>query len=181
METTILAVRHGETDWNVERRVQGHTDRPLNETGQAQAERLRDELAGEQLDAAYASDLARAYETARIVVAGRGLDVVTDPDLRERDFGTWEGLTDQEILERFPEARHHPWGDAETPAEMAERVHGALERIAARHPGGRVLVVTHGGPLRAILRGCGAPADGPIANCHVARLGAGAAALRVLD
>jgi uncharacterized phosphatase len=181
MPTTILLVRHGETDWNLARRVQGHTDRPLNDTGRAQAAALADELAREPVDAVYSSDLARAYETAAAVAARHGLEVTALRDLRERHFGTWEGLTDDEFLERFPHARGQPWGDAETPAEMAERVVGALERIADSHPGQRVVVVAHGGPLRAVLRRCDVAADGDIANCHVLRLEVEGRTLRSLD
>ena len=181
MQTTILFVRHGETDWNLARRVQGHTDRPLNAAGLEQAEALAAQLAGEPLDAVYSSDLLRAYETARVLAASRELEVRSVPDLRERDFGTWEGLTDEEILARYPEARHAPWGDAETREEMSRRVIAALHRIAEAHPGGRVLVVGHGGPLRALLRHCGGSGDGAIANCHVVRLAAGPDGLRLLD
>lgn len=168
--TTILLVRHGETDWNLERRVQGHTDRPLNETGRGQANALAEVLEGEPLDAVYSSDLVRAHETARIVAERKGLDVTAIPELRERDFGTWEGLTDGEILERFPHAQHGPWGDAESREEMFRRVHEALQRIAVAHPRGRVLVITHGGPVRAVLAGCGVDGVGRIANCVVHRL-----------
>jgi broad specificity phosphatase PhoE len=181
VETLILLVRHGETDWNLTRRVQGHTDRPLNDTGRAQARELAARLADEPLDAVYSSDLLRAHETARIIAAGRGLDVTAVPDLRERDFGTWEGLTDDEILTRYPDARERPWGDAETREEMSRRVLEALERIAETHPGKRVLVVAHGGPMRALVRRCGGTADGPIANCHLVRLAAERGVLRLLD
>jgi broad specificity phosphatase PhoE len=119
----------------------------------------------------YSSDLLRAHETARIVADERGLDVTAIRDLRERHFGTWEGLTDQEIFTRYPEVLDGaPWGDAETQDEMAERVLGALHRIAETHPDQRVLVVSHGGPLRRVLSHCGAAANGPIANCHVVRV-----------
>ena len=181
VETTVLLARHGETDWNLERRVQGHIDTPLNETGWAQAESLADELAGEQLDAVYASDLARARETAGVVAARHGLPVVTVRELREKDFGTWEGLTDEDVFSRFPEARNGPWGDAETSEELAGRVLAALHDIAGRHPGGRVLVVTHGGPLRAVMRQCGSALNGPIANCHVVRVGVLGTVLRPVD
>lgn len=167
MSTTILLVRHGETDWNVERRVQGHTDRPLNATGLAQAHALAHELADESLDAVYASDLSRAHETARIVAEQKGLDVTVLPDLREKHFGSWEGLTDNEVLARIPHvAEDGPWGDGETSEELAVRVLDALRRIAHTHPEGRVLVISHGGPLRAVLRHCGRQSD-TIANCHV--------------
>ena len=179
--TELILARHGETDWNAERRVQGHTDRPLNEAGRAQAKELADALEGQRLDAIYSSDLTRAYETAREVADRRGLAVRALPDLRERNFGSWEGLTDDEVLERFPHARTGPWGDAETHDELAQRVLDALRDIADRHPHGRVLVVTHGGPFRAVLRHCELPVDGPIANCHIARFGVRAGTLRPID
>src|SRR6476661_9887592 len=91
--TTLLLVRHGETDWNADGRLQGHTDRPLSDFGRRQARQLAEELAEEKLDAIYASDLSRARETAEIVGVRLGLGVVIDPGLREKDWGTWEGLT----------------------------------------------------------------------------------------
>jgi broad specificity phosphatase PhoE len=168
--TTILLARHGETDWNRERRVQGHTDRPLNAAGEAQARELAESLVDERIDAIYASDLSRAYDTAQFVAEPRGLAVVQLADLRERHFGTWEGLTDTEILERFPQAITGSWGDGETPDEMSVRIIAALRVIAAEHAGGQVLVVSHGGPMRAMLRRYSADIDGPIPNCHVIRL-----------
>jgi len=169
--TTILLARHGETDWNVQRRVQGHSDTPLNDTGRSQARALADELADDRLDAVYSSDLVRAHETARIVAEPRGLGVTAIRDLRERHFGTWEGLTDDEIHARYPQVREGAsWGDAETQDEMAERVLGALHRIAETHPGQHVLVVSHGGPLRRVLSECGLDAGGRIDNCHVVRV-----------
>src|SRR5829696_9061290 len=181
MATTILLARHGETDWNLERRVQDHTDRPLNDTGREQARALAEELADTPLGAVYSSDLVRAHETARIVADRHGLDVTAVPDLREREFGTWEGLTDREILQRFPQAHHGSWGDGETPDAMSRRVLEALRRIAETHPDATVLVVSHGGPLRAVLRRCDVAADGRIANCHVVRLEAESGTLRSLD
>ena len=180
--TTILLARHGETDWNAQRRVQGHSDTPLNDRGREQARRLAGELAGERIDAVYSSDLLRAHETARIVAEQRALDVTAIRDLRERHFGTWEGLTDQEIFTRYPEVLDGaPWGDAETQDEMAERVLGALLRIAESHPDQRILVVSHGGPLRRVLAHCGVPRNGPIDNCHVVRVEVVDGTLRGID
>jgi broad specificity phosphatase PhoE len=176
--TTILLARHGETDWNLHRRVQGHSDTPLNDTGRAQARVLASELAGERIDAVYSSDLARAHETATILAEARGLGVTAVPDLRERNFGTWEGLTDKEVLDRFPEAANGPWGDAETREELAERVTDALLRIADAHPDGRVLVITHGGPVRAVLVHCGLDGAGTVGNCHVVRIEVAGGAMR---
>ena len=180
--TTILLVRHGETDWNVHRRVQGHSDTPLNDTGRAQARALAEELDGERIDAVFSSDLLRAHETARIVAEQRGLDVTAIRDLRERHFGTWEGLTDDEIFTRFPEVREGaPWGDAETQEEMAERVLAALRRISEAHPDQRVLVVSHGGPLRRVLAHCGVDGVDRIDNCHVVRIEVGGRMIRAVD
>jgi broad specificity phosphatase PhoE len=170
MPTTILLVRHGETDWNLERRVQGHSNTPLNETGRRQAIELATALADERVDAVYSSDLVRAHETARILADRKGLGVTVIPELREKDFGTWEGSTDQEILRRYPEARVGPWGDAETHEDMSGRVMESLQRIAQSHPGGRVLVVAHGGPLRAVRLRCKSAHEGPIGNCEVLRV-----------
>ena len=131
---------------------------------------MAEKLADEVLDAVYSSDLLRARETAGTVAAARGLDVIPIRDLRERHFGTWEGLTDDEIFARFPEAQGGSWGDAESQEEMAKRVVRALQRIGEGHDGGRVLVVSHGGPLRAVLAQCGVDGVEAIANCHVLRI-----------
>ena len=155
--TTILLARHAETDWNRDRRWQGHADPSLNAHGREQAAELAERLAGEQLDAIYASDLRRAAETAGAVGAVHGLDVVTDEALREIDVGEWAGLTTAEIEARYPAgfARHvaggDGWDNGEPHDRMSERVIGAVTRIAARHPGGRVLCVLHGGTIRALL------------------------------
>lgn len=179
-ETHIVLVRHGETEWNRARRVQGHTDVPLNDEGRRQARALAEELDGERVDAVYASDLGRARETAEILAATRGAGVVIVPALREKHFGTWEGLTDTEVHERFPEARAGAWGDAETADEMARRVVAAVQEIASAHEGGLVVVVTHGGPLRALLRHVERD-DSPVANCGVVRLVARDGVLREVD
>jgi len=168
--TTILLVRHGETDWNRDGRVQGHTDAPLNARGWEQAASLASELAAEPIDAIYASDLARARDTAGVVAAARGLDVVTHPGLREKHFGTWEGLYDHEVFERFPGAATGPWGDGESTEEMVERVLAAVRELAARHLEGTILAVSHGGPLRAVLRHCSVDGVDRIGNCQVVRI-----------
>ena len=140
--TELLLVRHGETDWNAVGRLQGHTDRPLSDYGREQARRLADDLAGEEFDAIYASDLARARDTAEIVGERLQLPVVEDPDLREKNWGTWEGLTSTERLEVELAG--------ESTEEHQRRMLAALGRIAANYPGGRVLVVTHGGSMRRV-------------------------------
>ena len=141
--TTLLLVRHGETDWNAEGRLQGQTDRPLSDFGRRQARQLADEMADEELEAIYSSDLSRARETAAIVAERLGLPVVLDPDLREKDWGSWEGLTSVE--------RDRVEFVGESTEEHRARILRALRRISERHPGGgRVLVVTHGGSMRRV-------------------------------
>jgi broad specificity phosphatase PhoE len=165
--TTLYIVRHGETDWNRDRRIQGQTDIPLNAEGHRQAEGLALELAATALDAAYASDLSRAWETAAAVAEPRGLEVTRKVALREKHFGTWEGMTDDEVLERFPHAVNGSWGDAETTEQLTERVVGAIHDIARDHPEGSVLVVSHGGAIRSLYRAVGVD-QRRIGNCTVA-------------
>jgi broad specificity phosphatase PhoE len=153
--TTLLLVRHGETDWNREGRWQGHSDTHLNEIGRAQAERVAGELDG--VDVVYSSDLARARETAEIIAGRSGLPVRLDARLRERSFGAWEGLSAAEIEAEFRDA-HLRWlagegpgaDDAEPFDAFGRRVREALGEILERHPDETVLVVAHGGTVRVI-------------------------------
>jgi broad specificity phosphatase PhoE len=153
---TILVARHGETDWNAERRWQGHTDRPLNERGREQARALAVRLDGTELEAVYSSDLERARETARQVAERQEIPHHELPDLREVDVGSWAGMTKNEAAERDPEGYRrwlngHPgWTDGESYEQMSDRVIAAVRTIAARHSDGPVLVVAHGGPIRAL-------------------------------
>jgi broad specificity phosphatase PhoE len=154
--TVLLLARHGETDWNRERRWQGHADRPLTRRGLEQAQALAARLAEAELDAIYASDLRRARDTAAAVADKFGLPLETRRELREVDVGSWSGLTRAEATARFPEAFARwergeiGWADGETYEAMSARILAAVHRIAGRHPNGRVLVVTHAGPIRAI-------------------------------
>ena len=156
--TTLLLVRHGETDWNAEGRLQGHTDRPLSDFGRSQARRLAAELEHEGIDAVYSSDLARARETAEIVGERLGLPVVLDPDLREKDWGNWEGLTAVE--------RDRVEFAGESTEAHQKRMLRALQRIAEHHPdGARVLVVTHGGSMRRVQTATLGVAMPVVENC----------------
>ena len=155
--TRILLARHGETDWNRVGRWQGQADPPLNDAGRGQAAELAERLAGDGIGAIYSSDLVRASQTARVVADRLGLAVVEDQGLREIDVGSWSGLTRAEVEQRFPEGYARWLGgelghDGETREELTERVVGAVERIAAGHPSETILVVTHGGAIRAIRR-----------------------------
>jgi probable phosphoglycerate mutase len=155
--TTILLARHGETDWNRDQRFQGHADPPLNERGREQARDLAARIAAdtEPVAAIYASTLRRARETAEIVGERLRLPVETDEGLREIDLGSWSGLTRIEVERAFPEGfrrwlHHGPgWEDGETYEAMGERVVMALLQLSSRHPHDRILVVSHGGPVRA--------------------------------
>jgi len=154
--TTLLLARHGESDWNRARRWQGFADRPLTERGRSQAEALAERLAGIELDAVYSSDLQRARETAEAVASTQGLEVTQLEGLREVDVGEWSGLTRDDAETRFPEgfrrwqAGGTGWEDGETYGEMSSRVLEAVGRVAGDHEHGRVLIVSHGGPIRAI-------------------------------
>lgn len=171
--TTLLLVRHGETDWNAERRWQGHTDVPLNERGRKQARALAEQIAAEPVDAVYSSDLRRARDTAAAVADRLGLPVTVDPDLREIDVGSREGLTGDEVGDRA-------W-DGEPHAAHGERVLRAIGRIAAAHPTGRVLVVAHGGCLRRVQETIDAEIDGWFGNCVVWPLAYENGAFRPID
>jgi probable phosphoglycerate mutase len=154
--TTILLARHGESDWNRERRWQGHADRPLTELGHEQARALAERLASTPLDAVYSSDLARARDTALPTAARHGLSVVTRADLREVDVGSWSGLTREEVEACEPDGLRRwldggkGWQGGESYEEMTARVVAAIRSLATAHPDGRILVVSHGGPVRAV-------------------------------
>ena len=184
MATTIVLVRHGETDWNRERRFQGHADISLNEAGRRQAEALADVLADESFGAAYSSPLRRAVETAEILAARLGIAFEASDGLMEVDVGSWSGLTTTEVEQRFPdgfgrwtESRSGGWTDGETYDELGARVVAELRGVAERHAGERVLAVTHGGPIRSVLAAAAGLSFGPgrakigfVENCAVVRI-----------
>lgn len=158
--TRIIAIRHGETAWNVDTRIQGHLDIPLNDTGRWQARRVGAALAGEELSAIYASDLGRAHQTAQAVAERAGLPVVADVGLRERAFGNFEGKTFAEIEADWPDQAlrwrkrdpaFEPVG-GESLLRFRERIVGTLNRLAARHPGGQIVLVGHGGVMDVLYR-----------------------------
>jgi len=150
-------VRHGRTVWNAAKRFQGRSDIELSEEGRAQAQALAGALRGESFDRVFASDLVRARETARIIAEQHGLNVEIDERLREFDFGAWEGLTWDEIVERWPYLREVRFTDAkayepeggESFASVCARVQDFLDDVVALGAQ-RVLVVTHAGVLHAV-------------------------------
>ena len=158
--TRLFVIRHGETAWNVEQRIQGQLDIPLNDTGRWQAARLAQALAGEGIQAIYSSDLSRAAETAAPLARAAGLKLTTDTYLRERGFGHFEGATFKEIEERWPEdalrwRRREPDfgpGGGERLSDFYARSVAAATRLAARHPGQTVALVAHGGVLDCLYR-----------------------------
>jgi broad specificity phosphatase PhoE len=141
---------------NAANRFQGHVDRPLTDLGREQANALARELAATALQGIYSSPLRRALETAAVVAGGRELEVVADDGLREVDVGSWAGLTRAEVEERYPGefrrwvAGGDGWEDGETYQQMSARVLASVVRIADAHEDGAILVVSHGGPIRAI-------------------------------
>jgi broad specificity phosphatase PhoE len=153
--TTLLLVRHGETDWNRQGRWQGHADRPLTAEGRSQAAAAGAALALLRPAAVYASDLERARLTAEPLASLAGLELRVRPDLREIDVGSWSGLTAAEIRATGPrvEAGETPgWEGGETTEAHAARILSALHAIVDLHPGDeRVCVFTHGGCIRAAV------------------------------
>jgi broad specificity phosphatase PhoE len=163
--TTITLARHGQTDWNRDGIWQGHGDPPLNAVGRKQAADLAERLRQTEFDALYSSDLRRALDTAKVIALVRGLPVRVDRELREIDIGAWSGLTRAQIEERFPGMERH---DGEASDAFDARVVGVLRRIAAAHPGGSVLVVTHGGVVRALDRHLSGEGRDVLENCETA-------------
>ncbi|WP_439691618.1 histidine phosphatase family protein [Curtobacterium sp. SP.BCo] len=149
MTTLLYLVRHGETDWNAERRIQGSTDIPLNDTGRRQAAATAALLERRTFDAVVASPLSRALETGSVIAAHLGLDrPATYPGLAERAYGEAEGLTNDEVLARYP---HDDIPGRESRAALLARVTETLGEIAVRYDGGSVVVATHGAVIRSVV------------------------------
>jgi probable phosphoglycerate mutase len=158
--TRVVLLRHGQTAWNAEQRIQGQLDVALDDTGRRQALRLAQALADEPCAAVYSSDLLRARETAAPLAAQAGLAIVTDAGLRERGFGDFEGRTYAEIEQRWPEQalrwrRREPDfgpGGGETLAAFYRRSVDAALRLASAHAGAAIVIVAHGGVLDCLYR-----------------------------
>jgi probable phosphoglycerate mutase len=158
--TRIIAVRHGETAWNVDTRIQGHLDIALNDTGHWQARQVARALADEPLAAVYSSDLQRAHATAQAIAQASGAPLVAEPGLRERRFGELEGRTFAEIEAELPEqARrwrqrdpHFAPAGGETLVQLRERIAATTHRLAAQHTEQLIVLVAHGGVLDMLYR-----------------------------
>ncbi|KAA3664305.1 MAG: histidine phosphatase family protein [Chloroflexi bacterium] len=157
MTTTILLIRHGQTDWNLEGRMQGHEDIPLNKTGEQQAQALAKRLATWPIQAIYTSDLQRSLKTAVTIGNTIGIKPIINPVWRERDLGALSGLTRTEARTQFPKALNHrnhtkihpPNG--EDHQTLQNRGLTAFRQIAATHPDQMVAVVSHGGLLHVLV------------------------------
>lgn len=181
--TRVIAVRHGETAWNAETRLQGQLDIPLNARGREQARRVGMALLHDQPDVIVSSDLARARETAEAIAHSAGLPLTTDVGLRERCFGIFEGHTYAEVEQRWPEQalrwrqRDPAWGPeaGETLQGFFDRSVACATRLAAAHPGQTVVLVAHGGVLDCLYRAASrialnAPRTWELGNTSVNRL-----------
>lgn len=181
--TQLILIRHGETVWNQQRRMQGHSDSPLSETGVRQAQLLARHLKQVAFSALYSSDSGRAQHTARSVAEVTGHDVILEPRLRERHFGIFEGLTGGEIAANYPEdyARFKNRDQAyvipggESALQFRARVTACFEEIAGRHNGDLVVVITHGLVLDVLYRAAlGIPPELPriheLVNAGINRL-----------
>jgi alpha-ribazole phosphatase len=155
----LSLVRHGETEWNAQHRYQGQSDVPLSDVGREQVGLLARHLRGASFDAIYASDLKRAWETASIIAAELGAEVIPDPRLREMRFGILEGLTFDEAQKKYPDVvaawlkdNNHPPPEGETLDAFSGRVLSFLDDVQAKHEGQHLLLVAHGGPLSEMVR-----------------------------
>ena len=171
MKTELILIRHGETFWNREHRIQGHLDSTLTPEGIAQAQMCAKRLADEHIDVVVASDLGRVRHTAEILLAGRGPPIMFDASLRERCFGIGEGMTYAEMDGKYPQLfsqaslvdSEFTLPEGETRAAFHARVNAAINRLATAHAGKRLLIVTHGGVLGVIYRWLN---DMPVANAQ---------------
>jgi broad specificity phosphatase PhoE len=159
----FLLVRHGETTWNQENRWQGQADVPLSEPGRAQARLLAQRLLADrrQVHAIYASDLSRAFETAEILSEALRIPPNPDSGWREMNIGVWSGLTTAEVIKRHAEEWERlrtgedlPRGGGETFAQFQSRIIQSARRLVERHAGEQIVIVTHGGVVRAFLLHC---------------------------
>ena len=192
MKTQLLLIRHGETAWNAEHRIQGQLDIPLSPLGVLQSARLAECLANEPIDAVYSSGQSRAWLTAAPLAARLGLEVIAEPRLRERSFGIFEGLTLDEVAERYPpefkkwRERDPAWRPegGESGQQLIDRVLSAVSDIGIKHPRQTVVLVSHGGVLDVLYRAARllewhAPREHQMLNAAINRLTTSATPLQL--
>ncbi|HOY67105.1 MAG TPA: histidine phosphatase family protein [Candidatus Ozemobacteraceae bacterium] len=164
----FVLIRHGETRWNLENRMQGHSDSPLTDKGLRQANAIADRLSREKLDALYSSDLGRAWQTVQPIAIGTGLQPIAAPGWRERNLGIFEGIEAAELPNRYPDewARFMTWDpvyrmpDGESSEDLRDRIEATANEFGRRHGGMRIGIVTHGGVLDMVMRiALGLPLD----------------------
>jgi probable phosphoglycerate mutase len=190
--TRLCLVRHGETAWNAEGRIQGQLDIPLSDAGLAQARAVAAALGEESFAAIYSSDLARVRQTAQPSAERLRLPVALDPNLRERHYGVFQGMTYTEAKQRLPEdyARFrdkepdYGFRTGESLARFHERALACIESLLPRHRGENLLVFTHGGILEMVYRHAtgrapSSPRDFEIPNAAINRIEAGARGWRI--
>ena len=181
--TRLIVIRHGETDWNLGTRIQGHTDIALNPTGRKQAAQVAAALRDEAVEAIYASDLQRAWQTASSIACATQAPLHAETGLRERSFGSFEGKTYAELEAEFPEdslrwrQRDPDWTPpaGESLVTMRERIASTAARLAQQHLGGQIVLVAHGGVLDQLYRlatgqGLQAPRTWQLGNAAINRL-----------
>ncbi|QNP50020.1 histidine phosphatase family protein [Diaphorobacter aerolatus] len=159
--TRIIAIRHGETAWNVDTRIQGHLDIPLNDMGEWQAQQAANALAHESVDAVYSSDLLRAFATAQAIAQRTGAPLIANEQLRERSFGDFQGRTFAQIEAESPEdalrwrkrdPEFSPAGGGESLSMLRERIDKTVNELASRHPDEQIVLVAHGGVMDVLYR-----------------------------
>ena len=158
--TQLIIVRHGETEWNLNGRIQGHLDSPLTKSGRAQAEAIASRLQAIEINALYSSDLGRAYATAQIISNKTGHHILTDKRLRELHLGKFEGLTEGEVRKQYPDEfvylrnaeLDYIYPGGESKGQFSARLISCLEELMEKHYGGQILVITHGGALSRLMR-----------------------------
>lgn len=157
--TKVIFIRHGQTFWNKEKKYQGHTDISLNEIGFKQAKLVGKRLAGEKINAIYCSDLLRACQTAECIAQHHALPIIRKKELREINFGVWEGLTYHEIMETWPQILSTMYSQpgktcppqGENYDRVRRRVIKVLQQCIAKHQNETIAIVSHGGTMRVIL------------------------------
>ncbi|ALB45407.1 MULTISPECIES: histidine phosphatase family protein [Clostridium] len=159
-QTVLYLIRHGQTKWNLEKRMQGHKDSPLTEVGISQAQKLRDRLINEKIDLIYSSESKRAYDTAKIIQHNRNIPINIKKELKEIHMGKWEGMNQTDIINKYPETWENFWNnpsvyvptdEGESYEELKARVIPSIEEIINLNQGKSIVIVTHRITLKVIM------------------------------